>query len=76
MTIRGYAVTDVIDGCMQDVGDLNQFTYQRLQSSDDEWYCRRCKTPPKQNPMIKRNLHYLKVGSLNCRGLKGEGGKA
>ena len=25
--------------------------------------------------MIKRNLHYLKVGSLNCRGLKGEGGK-
>ena len=26
--------------------------------------------------MIKRNLHYLKVGSLNCRGLKEEGGKA
>ena len=49
---------------------INNKTYQRLQKSDDAWFCNKCRTPVSENVKLKRNLHNLKVGSLNCRGMR------
>ena len=67
------------DGCNKwhhaQCESINNQTYKRMQKSDDTWFCNRCKMPTNENIKLKKNLHILKVGSLNCRGMRaGESG--
>ena len=56
---------------------INIKTYRRMQNSDEDWICRKCREPVTGklgNNWMRKEWHHLKVGSLNCRGLKGPGG--
>lgn len=57
---------------------INQDIYRRMQWSEEEWVCSKCKQPKGNigNTWIIKQWYRLKVGTLYCRGLKRNGGYA
>ena len=48
---------------------INNDKYEKLMDDESDWMCNNCKPPTPKHPQRKRSL---KIGTLNCRGLRSE----
>lgn len=52
--------------------NIGRSEYSRLVNSSLDWHCMKCRPPQVTSIPLKRKLNKLKIGTLNCRGLKSE----